>query len=46
MATTLSGPSRLANFRDKKASIHDDPFSSIQISYLVTGDLKLTLHDR
>lgn len=28
MTTTFSGPSRLANFREKKASLHDDPLST------------------
>ena len=46
MTTTFSGPSRLANFREKKSSIHDDPLSSNQITYSATGDLKLTLPDK
>lgn len=46
MTTAFSGSSRLANFREKKSSLHEDPLSSIQDTNSANSELKLTLPDK
>lgn len=40
MTTAFSGPSRLANFREKKNSAHDDPLNST--IFILNFSAKLT----